>query len=167
MSSMQNQTSGVDADGLRPHVPWEGRDTVALRVLAMLLREFGETVEPERGQCHRRGRQGVSVYGRHLGRAPVAGSAGLWRPAVRLPGVRGAGGREALLMANAPTPDPDGKTLSIDQARTVVGVSRRTIYNWIKAGKLPYKRTLGGSIRIYEESLWQHGTRRETPKEPA
>lgn len=47
------------------------------------------------------------------------------------------------------------KTLSIMQARVVVGVSRRTIYNWINAGKVEYVRTAGGSIRIFEDSLWR------------
>jgi excisionase family DNA binding protein len=49
----------------------------------------------------------------------------------------------------------DERTLSIQQATAVAGVSRRTIYNWLHAGKLTYKRTVGGSIRIFESSLWQ------------
>ena len=50
---------------------------------------------------------------------------------------------------------PDRKTLSIAQACGVVGVSRRTIYNWLKANKLEYTRTAGGSVRIVEASLWR------------
>lgn len=46
------------------------------------------------------------------------------------------------------------RTISITQAMAVVGVSRRTIYNWLKAGKLRYRRTVGGTVRIYEGSLW-------------
>jgi excisionase family DNA binding protein len=47
------------------------------------------------------------------------------------------------------------RTLSIQQAREAAGVSRRTIYNWLQSGKLKYRRTAGGSIRIFEESLWR------------
>jgi excisionase family DNA binding protein len=36
-----------------------------------------------------------------------------------------------------------------------VGVSRRTIYNWISAGKVEYVRTAGGSIRIFADTLWR------------
>jgi predicted site-specific integrase-resolvase len=34
-------------------------------------------------------------------------------------------------------------------------VSRRTIYNWMSAGKVQYVRTAGGAVRIYEDSLWR------------
>jgi len=47
----------------------------------------------------------------------------------------------------------DRQTLSIMKACEVVGVSRRTIYNWISAGKVEYVRTAGGSIRIFADSL--------------
>jgi excisionase family DNA binding protein len=49
----------------------------------------------------------------------------------------------------------DRQTLSIIQACTVVGVSRRTIYNWISSGKVEYMRTAGGSIRIFADTLWR------------
>jgi excisionase family DNA binding protein len=49
----------------------------------------------------------------------------------------------------------DRQTVSIMQACTVVGVSRRTIYNWISAGKVEYMRTAGGSIRIFADTLWR------------
>jgi len=51
----------------------------------------------------------------------------------------------------------DRKTLSINKACEVVGVGRRTIYNWISAGKVEYVRTAGGSIRIFEDTLWRGG----------
>jgi len=41
------------------------------------------------------------------------------------------------------------------RACELVGVSRRTIYNWITAGKVEYVRTAGGSIRIFADSLWR------------
>ena len=47
------------------------------------------------------------------------------------------------------------QTLSIMKACEVVGVSRRTIYNWISANKVEYVRTAGGSIRIFADSLWR------------
>ena len=55
-------------------------------------------------------------------------------------------------------------TVSIMKACGLVGVSRRTIYNWIAAGKVEYVRTAGGSIRIFVDSLWREpdGTTRPT-----
>ena len=47
------------------------------------------------------------------------------------------------------------QTLSIMKACEVVGVSRRTIYNWMAAGKVQYVRTAGGAVRIFEDSLWR------------
>lgn len=49
------------------------------------------------------------------------------------------------------------QTLSVMQACEVVGVCRRTIYNWIQRGKLEYMRTAGGSIRIFADTLWRNG----------
>ena len=46
------------------------------------------------------------------------------------------------------------KTVSIMQACEIAGVSRRTIYNWLNAGKLEYRRTVGGAVRIVADSLW-------------
>ena len=47
------------------------------------------------------------------------------------------------------------KAISIMKACEMVGVSRRTIYNWITAGKVEYVRTAGGSVRIFVDSLWR------------
>ena len=49
----------------------------------------------------------------------------------------------------------DRQTLSIMKACEAVGVSRRTIYNWIAAGKVEFVRTAGGSIRIFADTLWR------------
>jgi excisionase family DNA binding protein len=49
-------------------------------------------------------------------------------------------------------------TVSILQACVVAGVSRRTIYNWLHAGKLAWVRTAGGSIRIVRASLFRPPT---------
>lgn len=48
------------------------------------------------------------------------------------------------------------KTVSIPRACELVGVSRRTIYNWIAGGKVQYVRTAGGSVRIFEDTLWRN-----------
>jgi excisionase family DNA binding protein len=50
---------------------------------------------------------------------------------------------------------PDRKTVSIPHACELVGVSRRTIYNWIAGGKIEYVRTAGGSVRIFADTLWR------------
>ena len=47
------------------------------------------------------------------------------------------------------------QTLSIMKACELVGVSRRTIYNWIAGGKVEYVRTAGGSVRIFVDTLWR------------
>lgn len=49
----------------------------------------------------------------------------------------------------------DRKTISIMKACELVGVSRRTIYNWISSGKIEYVRTAGGSVRIFADTLWR------------
>jgi len=55
----------------------------------------------------------------------------------------------------SPTTILDRKTISIMKACELVGVSRRTIYNWIAAGKIEYVRTAGGSVRIFADTLWR------------
>lgn len=47
------------------------------------------------------------------------------------------------------------RTVSIMKACEMAGVSRRTIYNWMAAGKLEYIRTAGGMVRIFESSLFR------------
>jgi excisionase family DNA binding protein len=55
---------------------------------------------------------------------------------------------------NLPAAEPRvGRSLSIDQAAEVLGVSRRTVYNRIRDGRLMTIRTLGGSQRVLIESL--------------
>jgi excisionase family DNA binding protein len=52
-----------------------------------------------------------------------------------------------------------GRSVSIDQAAQLLSVSRRTIYNRIKDGRLQTIRTMGGSQRVLLESLYQLGFR--------
>jgi excisionase family DNA binding protein len=54
-------------------------------------------------------------------------------------------------------------TYSIDQAARMLNVSRRTIYNRIRVGKLHTIRTLGGSQRVTEESLLDQGWVKPAP----
>ena len=51
--------------------------------------------------------------------------------------------------------ETERQTISIMKACEVVGVSRRTIYNWMAGGKVEYVRTAGGSIRIFADTLWR------------
>ena len=53
------------------------------------------------------------------------------------------------------TPDAPriGRSVSLDQAAQLLGVSRRTIYNRIREGRLQTIRTLGGSQRVLIESV--------------
>lgn len=46
-----------------------------------------------------------------------------------------------------------GRSVSIEQAARIMDVSRRTIYNRIRDGRLRTVRTLGGSQRVLLESL--------------
>jgi excisionase family DNA binding protein len=55
------------------------------------------------------------------------------------------------------------KTISIMKACELVGVSRRTIYNWLSSGKIEYVRTAGGSVRIFVDTLWRDPQRSERP----
>ena len=55
------------------------------------------------------------------------------------------------------------KTISIMKACELVGVSRRTIYNWLSSGKIEYVRTAGGSVRIFVDTLWRDPNRTYRP----
>jgi excisionase family DNA binding protein len=46
-----------------------------------------------------------------------------------------------------------GRSVSLDHAAELLGVSRRTIYNRIREGRLQTIRTLGGSQRVLLDSL--------------
>jgi excisionase family DNA binding protein len=49
------------------------------------------------------------------------------------------------------------------KACEMVGVSRRTIYNWLSSGKIEYVRTAGGSVRIFVDTLWRDPHRAGQP----
>ncbi len=46
-----------------------------------------------------------------------------------------------------------GRSVSLDHAAEMLGVSRRTIYNRIREGRLLTIRTLGGSQRVLLDSV--------------
>ncbi len=46
-----------------------------------------------------------------------------------------------------------GRSVTIDQAAQLLGVSRRTVYYRIREGRLRTVRTLGGSQRVLVESV--------------
>ena len=46
-----------------------------------------------------------------------------------------------------------GRSVSLDHAAHLLGVSRRTIYNRIRDGRLQTVRTFGGSQRVLLESV--------------
>ena len=49
-----------------------------------------------------------------------------------------------------------GRSVSLDHAADLLGVSRRTIYNRIREGRLQTIRTLGGSQRVLLDSVHNH-----------
>jgi excisionase family DNA binding protein len=53
------------------------------------------------------------------------------------------------------------------KACELVGVSRRTIYNWLASGKIEYVRTAGGSVRIFVDTLWRDPNRSARPASEA
>jgi len=64
----------------------------------------------------------------------------------------------------SPSVSPDveprlGRSVTIDRAALLLGVSRRTIYNRIRDGRLRTIRTLGVSQRVLVESLFELGFR--------
>jgi excisionase family DNA binding protein len=46
-----------------------------------------------------------------------------------------------------------GRSVSLEHAAELLGVSRRTIYNRIRDGRLQTIRTLGGSQRVLLDSM--------------
>jgi excisionase family DNA binding protein len=62
---------------------------------------------------------------------------------------------------------PDRPNVPIMKAMEIAGVSRRTIYNWLAAGKIEYIRTAGGPIRIYVDTLFREEAPRARDTQPA
>jgi excisionase family DNA binding protein len=49
-----------------------------------------------------------------------------------------------------------GRSVSLDHAAELLGVSRRTVYNRIREGRLQTIRTRGGSQRVLLDSVQGH-----------
>lgn len=47
-----------------------------------------------------------------------------------------------------------GDLVTIQKACELAAVSRRTLYNWMNSGRLPYIRTVGGARRIKAADLF-------------
>jgi excisionase family DNA binding protein len=59
-----------------------------------------------------------------------------------------------MVTAEAPGFEPRiGRSVSLDHAAELLGVSRRTIYNRIREGRLQTIRTIGGSQRVLLDSV--------------
>jgi excisionase family DNA binding protein len=56
-----------------------------------------------------------------------------------------------------------GRSVSLDHAAELLGVSRRTIYNRIRDGRLQTIRTLGGSQRVLIDSVQDDRTHSADP----
>lgn len=63
-----------------------------------------------------------------------------------------------LHIESRPTEPRLGRSVSIDQAAQLLHVSRRTIYNRIRDGRLLTIRTIGGSQRVLVDSLNELGS---------
>jgi len=63
--------------------------------------------------------------------------------------------------------NPNERWINIMRAASECGVSRRTIYNWLNAGRLKTKRTAGGCLRIDASSLWRDADDDVAPLNPA
>ena len=57
------------------------------------------------------------------------------------------------------------KLVSIGKAAEMVGVSYRTVYNWVVAGKVEHVRTASGTIRVFTDTLWRQGDGTPMPKD--
>ena len=68
-----------------------------------------------------------------------------------------------MLTANSDSPlefEPQlGRSVSIDRAAELMNVSRRTVYNRIRDGRLQTIRTRCGSQRVLVESIYGLGVR--------
>jgi excisionase family DNA binding protein len=59
-----------------------------------------------------------------------------------------------------------GRSVSLDHAAQLLNVSRRTIYNRIREGRLRTIRTLGGSQRVLLDSVHENLDQEQTGRRP-
>ena len=72
----------------------------------------------------------------------------------------------ALFARTDPAPPQLGRSVTIDQAASLLGVSRRTVYYRIREGRLRTIRTLGGSQRVLVESVQEQRLGKSFPVAP-
>ena len=72
----------------------------------------------------------------------------------------------AFFPQHHPAPPQLGRSVTIDQAATLLGVSRRTVYYRIREGRLRTIRTLGGSQRVLLESVQEQRLGKAFPVPP-
>jgi excisionase family DNA binding protein len=60
-----------------------------------------------------------------------------------------------------------GRSVSLDHAAQLLNVSRRTIYNRIREGRLRTIRTLGGSQRVLVDSVHENLDQEQMGRRPA
>ena len=59
--------------------------------------------------------------------------------------------------------EADRRLVNIVQACSIAGIRRSTLYLWMRQGKLDFVRTVGGSPRIYADSLFKRDPRGRKP----
>ena len=64
-----------------------------------------------------------------------------------------------MALLHTESASPFGRSVTINKAAELLSVSRRTIYNRIKDGRLRTIRTANGSSRVLMESLYELGFR--------
>lgn len=60
-----------------------------------------------------------------------------------------------MTAAKSRVDDPVRGVVTIAQACVQLGVSRSTIQRWLDTHTVEWKRTAGGSVRIFTDSLWK------------
>jgi excisionase family DNA binding protein len=60
-----------------------------------------------------------------------------------------------------------GRSVSLDHAAQLLNVSRRTIYNRIREGRLRTIRTLGGSQRVLLDSVHENLDQEQMGRRPS
>src|SRR5438876_271873 len=60
-----------------------------------------------------------------------------------------------------------GRSVSLDHAAQLLNVSRRTIYNRIREGRLRTIRTLGGSQRVLLDSVHENLDQEQMGRQPS
>jgi excisionase family DNA binding protein len=63
----------------------------------------------------------------------------------------------SIPLRDSETKEPPGRSIPIDQAAHLMNVSRRTVYNWIRQGRLRTTPNERGAMRVLVQSLFDLG----------